>query len=155
MAAKLKVGDIVPSFQVKDSEGEVVTQDDLIGSPFVVYFYPKDDTPGCTTEACEYRDQMEMFDDMDVLVVGVSPDKAESHKRFSDKHGLNFPLLCDEKLDMASKFGAVKTGPDGKTGIERSTYLFDEEGNLFWTEQPVKVEGHVERVIEAVQELME
>ncbi len=155
MASKLKVGDSIPSFTVKDSEGEMVTQDDLIGSPFVVYFYPKDDTPGCTTEACEYRDQMEVFDDMDILVVGVSPDKAESHKKFSDKHSLNFPLLCDEKLDMAAKFGAVKPKADGTMGIERSTYLFDDEGKVLWIEQPVKVEGHVDRVIEAVQDMLD
>lgn len=155
MASKLKVGDSIPSFTVKDSEGESVTKDDLIGSPFVIYFYPKDDTPGCTAEACEYRDQMEAFDDMDILVVGVSPDKAESHKKFSDKHNLNFPLLCDEKLEMATKFGAVKQKPDGSLGIERSTYLFDDEGKVLWIEQPVKVEGHVDRVIEAVQDILE
>jgi peroxiredoxin Q/BCP len=149
--AKLKPGDSIPPFKIIDCEGETVTQEDLLGSPFILYFYPKDDTPGCTSEACDYRDHMEVFDDMDILVVGISPDTCESHKKFIEKHDLNFPLLCDEKLEVANKFGAIKG--DG-TSIERSTFLFDDEGVLQWNEQPVKVEGHVERVINAIDEIM-
>lgn len=153
MAGKLKVGDTIPAFKIKDFEGETVTHEDLIGSPFVLYFYPKDDTPGCTTEACEYRDAMSGFDDMDVLVVGISPDDPKSHKKFMEKYDLNFPLLCDENLEVAKKFGAVKE-KEGKTSLERSTFLCDDEGRILWIEQPVKVEGHVDRVMNALDEIL-
>lgn len=149
--ATLKVGDMIPSFSVKDFEGETVTNEDMIGSPFILYFYPKDDTPGCTTEACEFRDLMDGFDDLDVLVVGVSPDSPESHKKFIEKHELNFPLLCDEKMEMAKKFGVLK---DGKA-IVRSTFFCDEDGVILWIESPVSVEGHAERAISVIEEMME
>lgn len=144
----LKIGDAIPDFKVKDFEGETVTQEDLLGSPFVLYFYPKDETSHCTKEACDFRDTMEGFDDLDILIVGVSPDNAESHKKFVAKHELNFPLLCDEKKEMARAFGAAKE--DGS--IIRSTFLCDEDGIIQWIEQPVSVDGHVERVLEAVEE---
>lgn len=148
MLGELKIGDEIPNFQVKDFEGENVSKDDLIGSPFVLYFYPKDDTPHCTKEACEFRDMMEAFDDLDILIVGISSDSPESHKQFIKKHELNFPLLCDEKKEMARAFGVVN--PDGS--ILRSSFLCDEEGIIQWIEKPVDVEGHVERVMEAVED---
>ena len=154
MIKKLKVGETIPAFKIKDFEGETVTHEDLIGSPFVLYFYPKDDTPGCTTEACEYRDAMSGFDDMDVLVIGISPDDPKTHKKFMEKFDLNFPLLCDENLEVAKKFGAVKEKGDGEFSIERSTFLCDDEGVVLWIEQPVMVEGHVDRVMNALDEIL-
>jgi peroxiredoxin Q/BCP len=150
MSNIVNIGDRLPSFKVKDAEGEVVTDEDLIGSPFLLYFYPKNDTPGCIKEACGFRDVMDSFDDMDILVVGVSGDSPDSHKKFAEKYELNFPLLADDQLEMAKKFGVLK---DGKS-IERSTFLFDDEGIVQWIERPVKVEGHAERVLEAIEEVL-
>lgn len=144
----MKIGDEIPDFKVKDFEGEAVTKDDLIGSPFLLYFYPKDETPHCTKEACEFRDMMEPFDDLDILIVGISSDSPETHKKFIEKHDLNFPLLSDEKKEMARAFGVVSA--DGS--IIRSTFLCDEEGMVQWIEKPVDVEGHVERAMEAVED---
>ncbi|MEI8125694.1 MAG: peroxiredoxin [Parachlamydiaceae bacterium] len=143
------VGDSIPDFVIKDYEGIELESEDLIGSPFVLYFYPKDDTPGCTKEACAFRDSMEMFDDLEATVIGVSPDNAESHATFIQKHELNFTLLCDQNMAMARKFGAVNE----KGGIIRSTFVVDSSGTIRWVERPVSVEGHVERVIQAMKEL--
>lgn len=148
MANSLKIGDEIPDFKVKDFQGETVTRDDLIGSPFVLYFYPKDETSTCTKEACDFRDTMEGFDDLDILVVGVSPDSTESHKKFIDKNELNFPLLCDEKKEMARAFGVLNN--DGS--LIRTTFLCDDEGIIQWIEQPVEVEGHVDRILQAVED---
>lgn len=146
----LNIGDTLPSFKVKDQNGETITKEDLIGSPFVLYFYPKDDTPGCTKEACEFRDVMDSFDDIEILVLGVSPDSPESHKKFIAKHDLNFPLISDDKKVLSAKCGVI--GEDNR--IVRSTFLFDAEGTVQWVESPVKVEGHVQRVIAAIQEVL-
>lgn len=143
----LKVGDEIPEFTMTDFQGETVTKEDVLGSPFVLYFYPKDDTPGCTDEACQFRDAVDDLDDLDILVVGVSPDSPASHLKFIEKHELNFPLLCDEKLDFARACGVVKEG----NSIIRSTFLVDEDGVVQWVESPVKVEGHVERILDVLQ----
>lgn len=151
----LKQGDTIPDFEVKDFQGEKVTKEDLIGSPFILYFYPKDGTPGCTDEACQFRDEMDAFDDFDILVIGVSPDSAESHLKFIEKEELNFPLLCDEKLEMAKAFGVAPVDGKDASSITRSTFLCDDEGVVLWVESPVKVEGHAERVLDAIEEMME
>lgn len=153
----LKVGDKIPSFTIHDHEGMEIETDDLIGSPFVLYFYPKDDTPGCTKEACSFRDNMERLDELDTLVIGVSGDNAESHNKFIDKNDLNFTLLCDEDLALAHKFGATQEyNADGKkkTGIQRATFVVDSTGVIRWIEQPVSVEGHTDRVIKAVEQVI-
>ena len=144
------VGEEIPYFSIKDYEGIELESEDLIGSPFILYFYPKDDTPGCTKEACAFRDSMDMFDDAEVTVIGVSPDSAESHAKFIEKHKLNFTLLCDEDMSLAKKFGAVQ---EKGSGILRSTFLIDSAGIIRWLERPVNVEGHAERVIEAIKDL--
>lgn len=152
----MKIGDKIPHFSVKDYDGIELESEDLIGSPFVLYFYPKDDTPGCTTEACSFRDNMELFDDLETTVIGVSPDSADSHQRFIQKHNLNFTLLCDETLDLARKFGATQeknSGDKKTTGILRSTFVVDATGIIRWIEQPVSVDGHSERVFKAVQQI--
>lgn len=145
----LKVGDAIPEFSLKDFQGDTVVRDDILGSPFILYFYPKDNTPGCTDQACQFRDAADDFEELDILVVGVSPDSPESHRKFIEGQELNFPLLCDEKLELAKAFGVLKD--DGKNSIIRSTFLFDEDGIVQWVESPVKVEGHVDRILDAIE----
>lgn len=146
----LKVGDAIPPFNAVDQDNEPLAREDLLGNPFVLYFYPKDDTPGCTQEACEFRDVMESFDDVEIAVIGVSADSPESHQQFIEKHELNFPLISDSKLDLANKCGVV--GSDKR--VVRSTFICDDEGIVQWVESPVTVEGHVQRVISAIQEVL-
>lgn len=152
----IKVGDKIPKFSIKDYDGTELESDDLIGESFVLYFYPKDDTPGCTIEACSFRDNMEIFDKLETTVIGVSPDNSESHNKFMQKHELNFVLLCDEDMELAHKFDAIKEKEVSGikvTGVLRSTFLIDSRGIIRWIEQPVNVEGHCERVIQAIKQL--
>lgn len=152
MTYSINVGDNLPNFSCKDQNGHTVTDDDLIGGPVVIYFYPKDETPGCTKEACSFRDKMQELLDMEVLVIGVSPDSVESHKQFEKNHSLNFPLLSDENLELCRKFDALKK-VDGKptTDVERSTFVIDPDAIIRWIERPASVDGHVDRVIAAVK----
>lgn len=149
--ANIKISDKIPSFHIHDHEGMEIEAEDLIGSPFVLYFYPKDDTPGCTKEACSFRDQNHTLDELGVLVIGVSPDNAISHNKFIEKHNLNFTLLCDEDMSLAHKFNAV----NANKAIIRSTFVVDADGIIRWIEQPVNVEGHAERVLQAVQQMVQ
>lgn len=149
MTYKVNVGDTIPAFKIKDRDGYDLTDDDLIGNPVVIYFYPKDDTPGCTKEACTFRDNMPNFEALDVLVLGVSPDNAESHEKFTKKHDLNFSLLSDENSELCRKFDIGR----GLLGIERTTFVIDGEGIIRWIERPVNVSGHVERVLEALEKM--
>lgn len=153
MSTLLKIGQKLPEFSLKDSEGDEITQDDLVGAPFILYFYPKDNTPGCTAEACQFRDLIDAFEEMNFLVIGVSPDSKASHQKFIKDHDLTFPLLCDEAMDLASKCGVVKDTDSGKKGIVRTTFMFDEDGIVTWIESPVKVEGHAERVMRAAEDV--
>lgn len=150
MSNILEVGQEIPDFQAKDFEGNPVVKDDFLGGPFVIYFYPKDNTPGCTKEACNFRDVMESFDDFDVMVIGVSRDDAASHEKFMNEHQINFPLITDENGDMAKQFGVL----DSNGNYIRSTFLCDEDGIVQWVESPVSVEGHAERVLEAIEEVL-
>ncbi len=125
----LQVGDRVPAFSLADQDGNVVSSSDLIGKRFVVYFYPKDDTPGCTKQACAFRDSFSRFEG--VRVLGVSPDSVKSHKKFAEKYSLPFTLLSDEGHKVAEMFGVwVEKSLYGKKywGNQRSTFLFDEHG---------------------------
>lgn len=150
MQKLLRVGDTVPDFKAKDFDGDEINLEDLLGTPFVLYFYPKDGTPGCTNEACQFRDLLDSFEDIEVSVVGVSPDSPESHRKFMEEHEINFPLLSDEEKDLCQKCGVL----DAKGGVIRSTFICDGDGVVQWIESPVKVEGHVQRVINAVQEVL-
>lgn len=145
---KLNVGDPIPAFKIKDEEGYEITPEDLIGSPLVLYFYPKDDTPGCTKEACSYRDRMEEFDELDTLVIGISPDNTESHENFIKKLELNFTLFSDNDLEMCRAFDVLR----GKDILERTTFVINDDGVIVWLERPVNVEGHVERVLAGLRE---
>lgn len=146
MSYKVNVGDPVPTFAIRDNDGYQLTNEDLVGSPVVLYFYPKDETPGCTKEACDFRDQMDQLDALDALVIGISPDNAQSHAKFTTNHELNFTLLSDLNLEMARAFDAVRNN-----NIERTTFVIDSSGIIRWIERPVNISGHVERVINAVQ----
>ncbi len=157
MANKINIGDRIPSFSINDYESLQIDDEDLIGSPFVLYFYPKDDTPGCTKEACDFRDSMDKLDQLDTLVIGVSPDNSTSHNKFIEKYDINFTLLCDEQLDLARKFGVVQERESGERKVQsimRSTFVIDSLGIVRWAEVPVSVEGHVMRVLKAVEQVV-
>lgn len=147
MAEQLKVGDSIPPFLAKDQEGYNVTDQDVIGCPLVIYFYPKDDTPGCAKEACSFEKNIAQFDKLQTLVVGVSPDTVESHKEFIKKHNLEFHLLSDEKKDMCHMFGVL----DEKKNVIRTTFAIDIFGVIRWMEKPVEIKGHVDRALKAVE----
>lgn len=154
MNAILKVGQEIPNFESKDFEGHPITKEDFLGEPFVIYFYPKNDTSHCTKEACDFRDMMDSFDDFSVMVVGVSSDPIESHQKFMDKYELNFPLISDEEGKMAKLFGALEEKSNGTFDYIRSTFICDQDGIVQWVESPVNVEGHVDRVLAAIDEVM-
>jgi thioredoxin-dependent peroxiredoxin len=157
MTEWLETGKKAPDFTLESDRGEKIKLSTLRGSLVVLYFYPKDDTPGCTKEACSFRDRKKELAGFGVVVLGVSPDDVASHHRFRDKFSLNFPLLADPELKVSEKYGAwgEKT-LYGKTslGIRRSTYLIDAQGVIrkVWTN--VKAEGHDEQVIAAVKDLL-
>lgn len=156
MAYKLNVGDKMPTFKAKDAAGHTFSSDDVMGGPVVIYFYPKDETPGCTQEACSFRDNIDGFDENDAILIGISPDPAHSHESFIEKYELNFTLLSDESLDVGRKFDVIREkNVNGKSalGLERTTFVIDSRGIISWIERPVNVEGHTERVLKALQEI--
>jgi peroxiredoxin Q/BCP len=151
-STRLTAGDAAPSFSLPDQNGNVVSSDSLEGKSYVIYFYPKDDTPGCTREACGFRDDLGKFQARGVEVLGVSPDGAASHTRFIDKYGLNFTLLSDEDKALANAYGVwTKKQNYGREymGIERSTFLVGTDGKIKKAWRSVKVDGHIPAVFEA------
>ena len=149
-------GDKVPSFELADQDGQSLSSATLAGEPYVLYFYPKDDTPGCTVQACGFRDSLSNFTARGVRVIGISPDSVQSHARFRDKHELNFTLLSDPEKDLANAFGVwVKKQNYGREymGIERSTFVVDPNGVVHKAWKGVRVPGHVDQVLEAVRSL--
>jgi len=145
----LEVGTTIPKFETVDESGNIISSDDLLGCACVIYFYPKDDTPNCTAQACSFRDNMHALDAKGIVILGISPDNAASHRHFADKHALNFSLIPDPDKDLCTRFGVVKK----EGGIERTTFIVDERGLIRWIERPVKVEGHVQRVLKALDDL--
>ena len=152
----LKVGDKAPDFNLNSSDGSNISLDQLKGKKIVIYFYPKDDTPGCTIEACEFRDANNEISNAGAVVFGVSKDNLTSHHKFISKFGLNFPLLSDEDGQMCNLYGAwgEKTS-FGKTtfGILRITFLIDEFGVIAKIWNNVKPEGHSKEVLDAIESL--
>ena len=133
--------------------GGGVRLSDLKGRRFVLFFYPKDDTPGCTREACEFRDELYRFEEQGVEVLGVSPDPVASHRKFKARHNLNFTLLADEDHAVADRFGVwTEKRMYGRTfwGVERSTFLIDEAGVVARVWRRVRPKGHAEAVVRVI-----
>jgi len=140
----------LPPFVLSDQNGRKVASADFAGKPLVVYFYPKDDTPGCTKEACSIRDSFQEFQGRGVAVVGISADSSASHAKFAGKYSLPFTLLADEGKDTIKAFGAWgEKSMYGKTyeGILRSTFVFGPDGKLKKVFPKVKPEGHAEEIL--------
>ena len=148
----LAVGDKAPNFEMNtDGDGEI-TLSDIKGYNVIVYFYPKDDTPGCTKEACEFRDAFPDFSSLDAKIIGVSKDTVAKHNKFKAKYDLPFQLAADEDGSVCDSYGTwVEKSMYGKKymGIERATFLIDKDGVIRGIWRKVKVKGHVEEVLEA------
>jgi peroxiredoxin Q/BCP len=152
----IEAGLRAPAFTLPADDGVEVRLADLKGQPVVLYFYPRDDTPGCTREACAFRDQRAKLQKLGAAVLGVSGDSIESHGKFRDKFSLNFPLLADVDHQVAEKYGAWREkNMYGKKsmGIQRSTFLIGPDGKVVKVWKQVKVDGHDEQVIAALSEL--
>ncbi len=142
-----------PEFELQSDEGETVTLSALRGKPVVLYFYPKDDTPGCTTEACEFRDAYDRFRDQGVEILGVSPDTEASHRKFKSKYELPFTLLADPDHRAAEAYGVWKEKRNyGKTymGVERSTFVIDADGKVAKAMRGIRPAGHAAQVLETL-----
>lgn len=153
-AVWVEEGAKAPDFTLTADDGTKVKLSQFRGKPVVVYFYPKDDTPGCTREACAFRDRKKELEKLGAVVLGLSPDDAKSHAKFRDKFDLNFPLLVDTDHKVAEKFGAWREkNMYGKIsmGIQRSTFLIDADGNVAKVWKKVNVDGHDEKVLEALR----
>ena len=147
----IKEGDMVPKFELLDSDGNNVKSSDFKGKKHVIYFYPKDFTPGCTTEADEFSKNYNKFKKSGIEIVGISKDDVESHKKFCDKMKIPFVLLADTKTEVAKKFGVwSKKKFMGREymGIVRSTFLVDEKGKIFKAYPKVKAAGHAMEVLQ-------
>ena len=152
----LQIGDQAPHFKLPNDNNDDVSLKNYSGQKLVLYFYPKDDTPGCTKQACGFTENLSAFNDMNCAIVGVSKDSVAKHVKFKTKHNLNFPLLSDENGTMCEDYGVWKEkSMYGKTymGIERTTFLIDENGTIQKIWNKVKVKEHTEAVMEAVQNL--
>jgi len=153
---ELKVGHKAPSFKLKNQDGKTISSSDLKGKPIVLYFYPKDDTSGCTKEACNFRDEFPKFGKMKAEIIGVSADSVESHKKFTEKYKLPFNLLSDEKKEVVEKYGVWKEkNMYGRKymGIVRTTFIIDASGKISNIFPKVKVDKHNQEVMEALKEL--
>lgn len=152
--ARLVAGDTAPTFTLPDQDGKAVSLRDFAGSTVIVYFYPADDTPGCTKEACQFNENLSAFQRSGAKVVGVSPDGAAKHVKFREKYGLAFPLLSDPDHHVMEAFGAwgEKTMYGKKTvGTIRSTFVVDGKGKVVHAWYNVRADGHAEKVLETLQ----
>lgn len=147
-------GTEAPDFALKDENGQTVRLSDLRGAPVVLYFYPKDDTPGCTKEACGFRDDYSAYEEAAVRILGVSPDSPESHKKFKQKYGLPFALLADEEHTVLEAYGAWGEKKNyGRTyqGVLRTTFVIGKDGKVIKVFKNVKPAGHSEEVLGALE----
>ena len=148
---ELKVGDKAPDFTLMDEQGRPVSLKDFLGKkPVILYFYPKDFSPGCTTEACRFRDDYKTYEEKGAAVIGVSLDTVESHTKFSEKYNLPFPILSDNKKEVAKAYGVLGIG-----GIwaKRVTFIIDKEGKIAAIFPKVDVKRHSEEVLKALEQL--
>ncbi|AJH23203.1 MULTISPECIES: thioredoxin-dependent thiol peroxidase [Bacillus amyloliquefaciens group] len=153
---KIEIGQTAPDMKLVNDSGEEVALTDFKGKYVVLYFYPKDMTPGCTTEACDFRDQHESFAGLDAVIIGVSPDSRDKHEKFKQKHDLPFQLLVDDEHKLAEAFDVWKLKKNfGKEymGIERSTFLLDKEGRLVKEWRKVKVKDHVAEALRELEQI--
>lgn len=152
----LKVGDKAPEFELPDADMNMVQSADLAGKNYVIYFYPKDDTPGCTMEAQEFTDLMEEFEALNTVLIGVSKDNCVSHGAFRDKYGIGVTLLADVEGQLCEAYGVwqekEKNG-EKKMGIVRSTFIVDGDGIIRHAEYGVTPKGHAEKILEVLQDL--
>ncbi|MGA2668214.1 MAG: thioredoxin-dependent thiol peroxidase [Ignavibacteria bacterium] len=149
----LKIGDPAPDFNLTSDKGEYVKLKDFKGRKVVLYFYPKDMTSGCTAEACDFRDNVKKFEKKNTVVIGLSADSVDSHKKFKDKYDLPFILLSDETKKVLKDYGVWKEkSMYGRKymGIERTTYVIDEKGKIEKIFNKVKVDGHIDEILESL-----
>ncbi len=154
MSKELKAGDKSPDFSLISDKGEKVSLKQYRGKRVILYFYPKDDTPGCTRESCDFRDSISMIDDAEAVVLGVSLDDQTSHQKFIKKYSLPFTLLCDTEKSVSKAYGVYKEkSMYGRKfwGIERSTFIIGKDGKIEHAFRKVKVEGHRDEVLEALR----
>lgn len=150
----LEIGDKAPAFKAQTDSGEMLSMADLKGKVFVLYFYPKDDTSGCTKEACSFTENISAFNKLGVTVIGVSKDSVVSHAKFKTKYGLKFPLLSDEDGKICEAYGTwVEKSMYGRKymGIDRSTFIIGADGKIKSVWRKVKVTGHIEEVLKAAK----
>lgn len=151
----LDVGKKAPDFSLLNQDEKKISLKDYLGQKVVLYFYPKDDTSGCTKEACGFSDDLPKFNKIDAVILGVSPDSVKSHKKFSEKYKLKFDLLADEEKLVLEKYGVWKEkSMYGRKymGVERTTFIIDEKGKIKKVFNKVKVEGHNKEVLEALKD---
>jgi peroxiredoxin Q/BCP len=154
MDNELQIGNKAPDFNLLSTTGEKISLKSLKGKNVVLYFYPKDDTPGCTKEACGFRDELPKFKKSTAIILGVSNDSIESHQKFIKKFDLTFPLLSDEDHSVSEKYGVYKEkNMYGKKywGIERSTFVIDGDGKLKAIFRKVKVDDHIQEVLSSLK----
>ena len=152
----IKIGLKSPSIKLKNQDGKIVSLTDFKGKNIVLYFYPKDNTSGCTKEACNFRDEFPKFDKLNAVILGVSPDSVESHLKFKNKYKLPFDLLSDEKKEVLKKYKVWKEkSMYGRKymGVERTTFILDGKGKISKIFPKVKVDKHNAEVMEALKEL--
>lgn len=148
MAELLKVGMNAPDFDAQDQEGSNVKLASFRGKPVVLYFYPKDDTPGCTAEACNFRDNTKKFEEKGVKVIGVSVDSVNSHKKFHNKYGLTFTLVSDTGKKISEAYGTLNGSTD-----KRVTYIIDHNGKIAFVYEKVSPKEHGAEILSKLQEL--
>ncbi|MCE7934294.1 MAG: thioredoxin-dependent thiol peroxidase [Chlorobi bacterium CHB2] len=149
----LNVGDLAPDFTAQDQDGTTHRLKQYRGRTVVLYFYPKDLTSGCTTQACDFRDNLNRLAAQDVVLLGVSPDTVKSHRKFADKESLNFPLLADPEKEIVNRYQVwVEKSMYGRKymGVERTTFIIDKRGKIKHIFPKVKVNGHVQEVLDAL-----
>lgn len=152
-AADLQPGDSAPGFELLDQNGKLHSLSDYAGRWLVLYFYPKDDTPGCTAEACAFRDDIVVLKQLGVTVLGVSMDNVQSHREFADKYHLSFPLLSDSKGEVARRYGALRNFGVIKFA-KRHTFVIDPTGKLAKIYRKVDAKTHSDEIIAALQDLL-
>lgn len=151
----VEIGKLAPDFTLENQDGEKVTLSQYKGKNIVLYFYPKDMTPGCTTQACDFRDNYSEFAQLNTVILGISPDPIERHQKFIEKNDLPFPLLADTEQEVANLYEVWKLKKmfgNEFYGIERSTFIIDTEGIVQKEWRRVRVKGHIEKTLEFIKE---